>query len=139
MDVNVIAAAQTASLFLSASNIGGTGGNTLSSIVSGGANTFTSNPQQTLSIIDRAITDVAGIRAQIGSTVANVLQPQANSLAVAAENLMAATSTIRDANFAAEIADQSRRQVLLQGSIFALRQNNLSQGSVLRLLGPQGV
>ncbi|MBI3098177.1 MAG: flagellin [Planctomycetes bacterium] len=122
---------------LQPSNIGGTGGSTLSSIVSGGANALTSNPQQALSIIDRAITDVAGIRAQIGSTISNVLEPQANSLAVAAENLLAATSTIRDANFAEQVSEQSRRQILLQGSIFALRQNNLSQGSVLRLLGPQ--
>lgn len=123
---------------LQPSNIGGTGGNTLSSITTGGANTFTADPQQALSIIDRAIADVAGIRAQIGATVANILEPQANSLAVAAENLMAATSNIRDANFAEQISEQSRMQILFQGSIFALRQNNLSQGSVLRLLGSQG-
>lgn len=116
-------------------NLGGTGANTLSSIATGGANTFLANPSKAISIIDRAISDVSGIRAQIGSTIKNVLEPQANALGVAAENLLAATSSIRDANIASEVAEQSRRQVLLQGSIFALRQQNLSQGSVLRLLG----
>jgi flagellin len=51
------------------------------------------------------------------------------------ENLSAANSRIRDVDVAAETADMSRNQILMQAGVSVLSQANQMPGMVLSLLG----
>ena len=90
--------------------------------------------QNTLALIDSAISNVASLRASFG-TVQNRLESSIRSLAVATENASAAESRIRDVDFASETAELTRNQVLQQAGISVLAQANVSTQSALSLLG----
>lgn len=83
--------------------------------------------------IDNAINTVASARAQLGA-VQNRFQNTISNLEVSGENLSAANSRIRDADFAAETAELSRSQVLQQAGISVLAQANARPQQVLSLL-----
>ncbi len=82
---------------------------------------------------DNAINTVATIRAELGA-VQNRFQNTIANLEVSGENLSAANSRIRDADFAAETAALSRSQVLQQAGISVLAQANARPQQVLSLL-----
>ena len=90
--------------------------------------------QNTLGLIDNAISNVASLRASFG-TVQNRLESSIRSLAVAQENTTAAESRICDVDFASETAELTRNQVLQQAGISVLAQANVSTQSALSLLG----
>jgi flagellin len=54
---------------------------------------------------------------------------------VAAENLQAAESRIRDVDMAAEVVDFTKNQILIQASNAMLAQANVKNQTVLQLLG----
>jgi flagellin len=83
--------------------------------------------------IDNAINSVASARAELGA-VQNRFQNTISNLEVTGENLSAANSRIRDADFAAETAELSRSQVLQQAGISVLAQANARPQQVLSLL-----
>lgn len=83
--------------------------------------------------VDNAINTVASIRAELGA-VQNRFQNTIANLEVSGENLSAANSRIRDADFAAETAALSRSQVLQQAGISVLAQANARPQQVLSLL-----
>lgn len=83
--------------------------------------------------IDNAINTVASARAQLGA-VQNRFQNTISNLEVSGENLSAANSRIRDADFATETAELSRSQVLQQAGISVLAQANARPQQVLSLL-----
>ena len=62
------------------------------------------------------------------------LQPNARSLQVAIENLTASESSIRDLDFAAEVAEFTRAQVLFAAGTSVLSSANLIPQTVLSLL-----
>ena len=64
---------------------------------------------------------------QLGSTIAN--------LENVSQNLQAANSRIRDADFASETSTLTKSQILQQAGISMLAQANASQQNVLSLLG----
>ena len=90
--------------------------------------------QAAITAIDNALTTVAGQRAELGA-LQNRFESTVSNLQITQENLTAANSRIRDADFAAETAELSRTQVLQQAGISILAQANQRPQQVLSLLG----
>ncbi len=86
-----------------------------------------------LATLDSAMTTVNKQRADLGA-YQNRFEMAAEGIAVAAENLQAAESTIRDTNMASEIVDYTKNQILTQVSTAMLAQANVMPQSVLTLL-----
>jgi flagellin len=87
-----------------------------------------------LKIIDAAITKIATLRGTIGSFQKNTLVTNISNLKVAAENMTAAESTIRDADFASEMAQYTQSQILMQAGTAMLANANQAPSAVLSLL-----
>jgi len=85
------------------------------------------------SVIQGAISEVSNMRASIGSGM-NRLQSAVAVLQTQSKNTAAAESVIRDANFAEEVANLTKYQILAQSGMAALAQANVNSQSVLRLL-----
>lgn len=90
--------------------------------------------QMSLDVVDRAMVSVNAIRANFGA-LQNRLQSTIQNLAIADENLSAANSRIRDTDVAAETAELTRNQILMQAGISVLGQANSMQQMALKLLG----
>lgn len=88
-----------------------------------------------LAVIDSAIDQITNLRGRMGAFQSNALESGLNSLRVSHENLTAAESTIRDVDFAAESAEFTRNQILVQASTSMLAQANQLPQNVLKLLG----
>ena len=86
-----------------------------------------------LAIVDSALNTVNAQRAKFGAIQSRFGSTIAN-LATNAENLTAARSRIRDADFAMETAELTRNQILQQAGVAMLAQANVSPQSVLSLL-----
>jgi flagellin len=87
-----------------------------------------------LKLVDDAISSIITQRGNLGAFQANVLESNINSLSVAKENLSAAESAIRNADFAAETVQFIRNQILLQAGTAILTQANAIPQAVLQLL-----
>ena len=88
-----------------------------------------------LSIIDAAIDDVTNLRGELGAFQANTLEATANNLRATLENTINAESVIRDTDFASEISEFTRGQVLQQAGASVLSSANQVPQLVLSLLG----
>lgn len=87
-----------------------------------------------LAAIDAAIEDVSGFRAELGAG-ANRLESVLNTVATAAESVAASNSRIRDVDVAAETAEMSKAQILVQAGVSVLAQANQAPQVALKLLG----
>ncbi|MEQ9207514.1 MAG: flagellin [Phycisphaerales bacterium] len=87
------------------------------------------------SIVSDAINQVSSTRGRLGAFQKNVVGATQRSLSTALENITAAESVIRDADFAAETAALTRNQVLVSASTNVLALANQSPQNVLGLLG----
>ncbi|MBI5637345.1 MAG: flagellin FliC [Nitrospinae bacterium] len=87
-----------------------------------------------LATIDSAISKVTDGRGRLGAVQNRLVHTIAN-LSVSAENLTAAESQIRDADYATEISKFTRNQILVQASTAILAQANMVPQTVLQLLG----
>ena len=87
-----------------------------------------------LEAVDNALQSINTQRAQLGA-VQNRFEATISSNTINSENLSAANSRIRDADFAAETAALSRTQVLQQAGISILAQANALPQQALSLLG----
>ncbi len=87
----------------------------------------------TISAVDDAINYVSGMRGTFGAAQ-NRLEHTINSLNVAAENLAASESRIRDLDVAAEMVTFTKLQILQQAGTAILAQANQAPQSVLALL-----
>ena len=96
--------------------------------------TTASGATDALKVIDKAVSDVASSRGEIGSFQRNVLESNIRSLGVARENLAATESTIRDTDIAAEMTNFTKMQILQQAGLAVLAQANASPQAVLSLL-----
>jgi flagellin len=90
--------------------------------------------QDAITAIDNALKTVSSQRAELGA-LQNRFESTSSNLQITSENLAAANSRIRDADFAAETAELSRTQVLQQAGISILAQANQLPQQVLSLLG----
>ncbi len=84
--------------------------------------------------VDGAIGRVSSERAKLGA-LQNRLEHTIANLGVAAENLTAAESRVRDLDFALEMVEFTRNQILMQAGTAMLAQANLKPQAVLMLLG----
>lgn len=84
--------------------------------------------------IDEAISRVSSLRSDLGA-VQNRLEHTINNLGVAAENITASESRIRDVDMAAEMMEFTKLNILTQASTAMLAQANTQPQSVLQLIG----
>lgn len=89
--------------------------------------------QASMDTLDRALVSVNAIRANFGA-MQNRLQSTSANIAVADENLSAANSRVRDADIAAESAELTRNNILLQAGVSVLGQANNMSTIALKLL-----
>jgi flagellin len=90
--------------------------------------------QLSLAVIDDALMRVNSIRADMGA-IQNRLQSTINNLAISDENLSAANSRIRDTDFAEEVSEMTKNNILMQSGISVLGQANSTNQATLKLLG----
>jgi|Deesub1362A_J573_1020465.scaffolds.fasta_scaffold00087_97 flagellin len=118
--------------------IGGSGTTTLNSLKSSDLN-ITGNilsstaAQSMLDTLDSAISTVAQRRGDLGA-IQNRLESTIANLRIAGENLTAADSRIRDADFAQETAEFTKNQILVQAATAVLAQANVLPQQALQLL-----
>lgn len=86
-----------------------------------------------ITAVDNALDQVNRQRANLGA-IQNRFESTIENQEVASENLQAANSRIRDADFAKESAELSRTQVLQQAGLSILSQANQQPQQVLQLL-----
>jgi len=89
---------------------------------------------QAIGVIDGALQQVSKQRADLGA-YQNRFTLAFNGVAVAAENMQAAESTLRDTNMAQEMVDFVKNQILTQANTAMLAQANTKTQAVLQLLG----
>jgi len=86
-----------------------------------------------IGVVDTAMKAVSRQRADLGA-YQNRFEMAAKGVAVAAENMQAAESQIRDADIAAQMVEYVKNSILTQSSTAMLAQANLKPRSVLQLL-----
>ncbi len=92
-----------------------------------------SGANDALSILDGALSQITSSRAELGALQSR-FESAISNLSVTSENLSAARSRIRDADFAAETAEMTRSQILQQAGVAMVSQANALPQSVLSLL-----
>lgn len=90
--------------------------------------------ESAIPLLDEALDTVSSQRSDLGA-VQNRLEHTINNLQVAAENLTAAESRIRDVDVALETTNFVKNQILVQAATAMLAQANVKPQSVLQLLG----
>lgn len=107
----------------------------LDSLLNQDASTFTSETARNfLSSIDSAIDTVNTYRSDLGSTQ-NQLQSSVGNLMTQYTQTANATSTIKDVDYAQEVSNFSKQNILAQVGAYASAQsNNINQNIVNRLL-----
>jgi flagellin len=102
-----------------------------------GATVSISTPDQanmSIGRIDSALQIVSKQRADLGA-YQNRFEEAAKGVAIAAENMQAAESLIRDTDMAAQMVEYVKNQILTQAGSAMLAQANLKTQAVLQLLG----
>lgn len=124
-----VAGAQTATVSMVSSiviNATGTGAFTEGVVSRRGA-------ESAIALLSNAITKVNGMRAELGA-FQNRLERTYNFVQISKENQAASESRIRDLDFADEIVNFTKNQILQQTGTSALAQANVAPQSVLQLL-----
>ncbi|HQX49177.1 MAG TPA: flagellin [Planctomycetaceae bacterium] len=96
--------------------------------------TSAAKAQDSLAVIDKAISNITNLRGELGAFQSNTLESTANNLRVTLENTVNAESVIRDTDFASEIAAFTKNQVLVQAGSSMLSNANQIPQLVLSLL-----
>lgn len=109
-------------------------GNMFSSLASIDVTTV-QGAQDSQSIIDAAINEVSTTRGTLGSFQKNTLESNLRNLRIAAQNLTASESQIRDTDMAAEMSEFTKNQILLQAGTAMLAQANQVPQIILSLFG----
>jgi len=97
--------------------------------------TTASGAAEALNIIDAAIAQVATSRASLGAFQTNTLDSAISYLEVGTENMSAAKSQIVDTDYAAEIVDMTKNQIIEQTATSVTKTSNSLPQQVLSLLG----
>ncbi|MTC45566.1 FliC/FljB family flagellin [Providencia sp. wls1922] len=98
-----------------------------------GAASLASTNEMALTALDDALKTVDSFRSSLGA-VQNRMQSTINNLNNSVNNLSAARSRIQDADFATEVSNMSRGQILQQAGTAVLAQANQVPQGVLSLL-----
>lgn len=86
-------------------------------------------------IVRAAINQIASLRGRLGAFQKDTINTTVNALTVARENVTAAESAIRDADFAETTSSLTRAQILVNSSTTVLQLANAQPQNVLALLG----
>ena len=86
-------------------------------------------------VVRPVITKVTSLRGRLGAFQKTTLDANIGTLNDTLENLTAAESAIRDADFAQETANLTKAQILQQAGTAVLAQANSAPQGVLRLIG----
>jgi len=89
--------------------------------------------QDAQAIIDAAINEVSTTRGTLGSFQKNTLESNLRNLRIAAENLTASESMIRDTDMAKEMSEFTKNQILVQAGTAMLAQANQVPQIILSL------
>ena len=89
--------------------------------------------QSLTTVIEGAINEVAGLRAEFGAKI-NRITSNLNNLDALSENLSAARSRVLDTDYAAETATLTKTQILQQAATAMLSQANAQPNVILALL-----
>jgi flagellin len=107
----------------------------LNTLGSGQTNSLSSSNLNTAqSIVNDAVNQVSSLRGRLGAFQSDTINSTINSLNVAYENASSAYSNITDADFAAETANLTRNEILVQSATTVLSQANAAPKSALTLL-----
>ena len=88
----------------------------------------------TIGTVDAALKSISKQRADLGA-YQNRFEIAAQGIAIAAENIQAAESRIRDVNMASAMVDFTKNSILSQAGVAMLAQANMRTNAVLSLLG----
>jgi flagellin len=115
------------------SSLGGTVGR-LYEIGSGQDASLTADPAKAGQIIQAALNNITSLRGQLGAFQTSTIDSNVSTLTGAVTNLTAAQSSIQDADFAAESANLSREQILVQSGTTVAGIASSTPANVLSLL-----
>jgi flagellin len=90
--------------------------------------------EDTQRLVDQAVNEVTRTRAELGAFQKNTLESNLTQLRITAENLISAESTIRDVDFATEIAEFTRNRIMVESSTAMLAQAVEIPRTVLTLI-----
>jgi len=113
--------------------LGGASG-LLYQLASGGTADLETDTTTAARIVEEAIDQVTGLRGRLGAFQRTSLETNKNALNDTLINLTEAESLIRDADFAAESAELTRAQILVQSGTTVLQIANSNPQNVLSLL-----
>jgi flagellin len=85
--------------------------------------------------VDQALTELDKAQGTIGATQKFDLEARRSDLEVTTQNLAAADSQIRDADYSLEIATMIRDQIQVRAGVSLLAHANVTQNSVVSLMG----
>jgi len=106
----------------------------LSSLKGGGANSVINDPTKAAQIAGEALGQLSKVQGRIGGFLKYQVGTAINTQAALKEGLTAAVSTIKDVDYAAETANLSRQNVLMQSAISLLGVANQQSSQILSLL-----
>ncbi len=92
------------------------------------------NAKATIDLVDTALNNLDTARSTLGAKL-NRFDSVISNLQTSETNLSAARSRIEDADYAVEVANMTKSQILQQAGTSVLAQANQSTQSVLKLLG----
>lgn len=114
--------------------LGGVNGK-LFQLGSGGSADLAGDTTTAARIVEEAIDQVTSLRGRLGAFQRTTLETNKNALNDTLTNLTEAESSIRDADFAAETANLTRSQILVQSGTRVLAIANQNPQNALALLG----
>lgn len=118
---------------VSTATLGGISG-TLFELRSGNLKSLNTNPNAAAAVVSEVITKVTSLRGRLGAFQATTLQTNIQTLNDTISNLSDARSSIKDADYAAESANLTRAQILVQSGNTVLGIANSRPQQVLQLL-----
>ena len=118
---------------VSTATLGGVSGS-LFELRSGGAKALATDVNGAANVVGEVINQVTSLRGRLGAFQKTTLETNINSLNDTLENLSTAQSAIRDADFAAESANLTRAQILVQSGTAVLQIANQNPQNVLQLV-----
>ena len=134
-DVNLAGKVSIGIETVTTGNLGKSSVGFLSDLKSGGdSNVVNGDLTAAQQVVNESIKQVSSLRGRLGAFQKNVVGSTITSLGATLENTAAAESTIRDADFAIETAELTRRQILSQAATQSLIIANAQPQSVLQLL-----
>jgi len=122
---------------ITTSNLGNSVYGYLNTLTTGGTNEISDvdNHPTAEQIVNLAISQVAELSGRLGGFQANQIETNLNSLRTALENVTASESVIRDTDYAEEVSNLTRAQIILQSTTQMLSIANSAPQIVLSLLG----